>query len=80
MWGLEEWSWEAVPHVLAGLVTPWFVLIHPVLAVLAFLAFVTYELEEFVEIRDKAHRDLNQYAVGLFIGSVLLLLLTAAHQ
>ncbi|MBW2675267.1 MAG: hypothetical protein JRD89_17955 [Deltaproteobacteria bacterium] len=78
MFGLEEWSWEAIPHCAAGLVTPWFALVHPVLAVLAFLAFVIYELEEFVEIRDKAHRDLQQYAVGLYISATIMLVVCGA--
>ena len=74
IFGLENWGIEAIPHVLAGLVTPWFIYVHPALAVLAFLIYVVYQIQEWVQIRDKAFRDLQQYAVGLYISATIMLL------
>lgn len=72
---MEEWGLEAIPHALAGFLTPLFIYVHPVLTVLAFLAFMIYELEEWIQIRDKAYRDIAQYSAGFYLSSVILLIL-----
>jgi len=66
MWGLELWGREAIPHVLAGSVTMHFAFSHPLVSVLMFAIFVVYQLQEFHQIHDKAFRDIQQYAVGMY--------------
>ncbi|MEM4976174.1 MAG: hypothetical protein QXT64_02495 [Desulfurococcaceae archaeon] len=49
------------------------VIVHPVLPVLALIAFVIYELNEEWHLSDKAYEELAEFMAGMFVGMVMLL-------
>lgn len=53
-------------HYLAGLLTGLTAFINSLLAILTFISFLVYELDEDWHIRDKAYRDIKIYALGLY--------------
>lgn len=60
-----------IAHVLYGILTafaPWH------LAFIMFLSFLAYELDEELNIGDKAYGDLLEYMIGLSIGAAIHLL------
>lgn len=55
-------------HYIAGFITAF---APPYLAVLLFLAFTLYEVFEYLRLHDTLYLDYREYAVGLYIGSII---------
>lgn len=58
-------------HLLAGLLTAHTSFHNPLLSVLMFIVFLIYELDEDWHIKDRAYRDILQYAVGLYLYAIM---------
>jgi hypothetical protein len=57
--------------VVAGFLTAFFSFVNPVAAVMMFLTFIIYELDEDWHLSDKAFRDILEYGIGLYVGAVV---------
>ena len=78
-----------VAHIPVGLGISWLVFLWPLdvaasvlwgarlTAVLLFAGFILYEVTEDVEINDQAYRDIQGFVIGLGVGAVVQVLLTA---
>jgi chromate transport protein ChrA len=62
-------------HGLAGALTAILCFVNPVSAVLAFLIFLIYEIDEDWHKRDEAYRDFLIYGLGFFITSALKIII-----
>lgn len=62
---------KQIAHFLAGLLTAHTSFYNPLLSVLMFIIFLIYELDEDWHIKDRAYRDILQYAVGLYLYAVV---------
>ncbi|MEM4570939.1 MAG: hypothetical protein QXE66_06495 [Desulfurococcaceae archaeon] len=60
-------------HVLFGFISTLSVIVHPVLPVLALIAFVIYELNEEWHLRDEAYDELAEFMAGMFTAMIMLL-------
>jgi len=56
---------EQVGHAVWGILTVQAVKIHPVLAVIMFLLFILYELDEEWHLNDYAYEELREYMYGI---------------
>ena len=63
-----------VTHVLAGVLTSIASFLNPTLAILTFVGFIIYELDESWHLSDQAFQDILEYLIGLYGGFISLLL------
>jgi hypothetical protein len=61
----------SVTHFLGGVITGVVSRVNPILAVLMFITFIIYELDEDWHLNDDAYKDILEYMVGLY-GSALV--------
>ena len=78
-----------VAHIPVGLAISWLVFLWPLdvaasvlwgarlTAVLLFVGFIFYGVTEDEEINDQAYRDIQGFVIGLGVGAVVQVLLTA---
>ena len=66
---------KKLAHIAWGLLTALVSTAAPVLALIMFLGFIVYELDEEWHIRDKSYNDVREMLVGLGTGALVLLLL-----
>ena len=78
-----------VAHIPVGLIISWLVSLWPLdlsgavlwgarlTAILLFAGFILYEVTEDQEINDQAYRDIQGFVIGLGVGAVVQVLLTA---
>ena len=78
-----------VAHIPVGLAISWLVFLWPLdlsgavlwgarlTAILLFAGFILYEITEDQEINDQAYRDIQGFVIGLGVGAVAQVLLTA---
>ena len=60
-----------IAHYLGGILVPVLVLFNlAILGVLIFLAFMIYEIIEFIALHDKAWKDIREFVEGLVLGSI----------
>ena len=57
----------SLAHIIAGIICGITTLLHPVMAVIATLLFLIYELDEDWHLSDKAFKDILEYAIGYYI-------------
>ena len=62
-------------HFFAGVATSLSILVSPILPPLLFIVFIIYELDEDWHMIDEAYIDIRQYAYGLYLTSIFLLIL-----
>lgn len=62
-------------HFPVGVLTIFAILISPLAAVMAFIAFLAYEIVEDWKIGDHAYIDIAGYTGGIWLGIVVLFLL-----
>jgi hypothetical protein len=61
----------SVAHFFGGIVTGVVSRVNPILAILMFITFIIYELDEDWHLNDNAYKDIFEYMVGLY-GSALV--------
>jgi len=59
---------------VAGFSTALVSMLNSILPILLFVVFIIYELDEDWHLSDEAYRDILEYALGLYIASILLLI------
>lgn len=64
---------SALLHMAFGFITTLSILIHPVLSVLCFLAFIIYEYDEERHLSDAMYEEISEYATGMAIAILMLL-------
>jgi len=62
-------------HFFSGVITTLAIFVNPVLAIILFLTFIIYELNEDWRLSDKAFIDIRQFGYGAFLTSVILIVL-----
>ena len=62
----------SLAHYIGGLLAALTGKFYPVLAVIATVLFIIYELDEDWHLNDKAFRDIREYLIGFFVGLILL--------
>jgi hypothetical protein len=65
----------SIVHTVAGVLTGFTSFFNPVLAVLMFIGFIIYELDESWRLSDEAYRDILDYLIGLYTSFASLILL-----
>lgn len=70
---------EQVAHFLAGLLSALGVMVNPVLAIVGFLVFLCYEVDESWHIPDPAFQELREYGYGFYLGIVILMCLVLGN-
>jgi len=63
-------------HVGAGIIVGLIAFVKPVLAVLATILFIIYELDEDWHLHDKAYKDIFEFALGFYATLVAYLILS----
>jgi len=58
---------KQIIYFLAGVLTAYTSFYNTILSILMFIAFMLYELDEDLHIRDQAYRDILVYAFGLYM-------------
>lgn len=67
----NEFSFYTVVHFLAGVLTVLSVVVtHPIVAGIAFVGFMVYELNEDRHLRDHAYKDILEYCIGVYVAIV----------
>lgn len=61
---------SSLAHMLYGVLTV-FAPMH--IAVIMFVAFLAYELDEQLHIKDKAYKDIAEFIIGLVIGVIIFI-------
>ena len=54
-------------HLSAGIITALAIIEHPIMATIATLLFLIYELDEDWHLSDKAFKDILEFAIGYYI-------------
>ncbi len=62
-------------HVIAGIITILSYQLCFILPLILYLGFRDYELNEEFHIKDMAFKDIQEYIIGLFIGTIVLLII-----
>lgn len=66
----------SLAHYVAGAITAIATTINPIAAIIGFLGFIIYEVDEDWHLNDKAFHDIKEYMIGYFATLTLLLTLT----
>jgi hypothetical protein len=66
---------DVLAHFFFGLLSSLSVIVSPVLTVISFLIFLSYELDEQWRIRDTGFIEIMQFGIGFACGMVILLFL-----
>jgi hypothetical protein len=66
---------DVLAHFFFGLLSSLSVIVSPVLTVISFLIFLSYELDEQWRIRDTGYIEILQFGFGFACGMVILLFL-----
>ena len=61
-------------HVAFGMITSLISIISPVLSAINSIVFIIYELDEEWHLEDESYRDILEFAIGLALGEVILLI------
>ena len=61
-------------HILVGALTAGLVLVHPVLTIVGTLAFMIYQLDEGMHIKNGAWKDIKEWMVGFYLAGASLLI------
>jgi len=69
-----------IAHFFAGIVTPISVIVHPIMPIISFAAFLSYELVEYSINGDKAWIDILEYVVGLYLSITGLVIYTVWNK
>jgi len=68
-------------HIVFGILTAFTaVYLQPALAVIMFLTFVIYQLDESWHLSDESYEDIREYGIGLGIGTTIILLFQAGKR
>jgi len=62
-------------HITFGFLASVSVLISPVLTIINFLIFLTYEMDQEWNIRDEAYHEISEYGLGFGLGVVFLFII-----
>ena len=65
-----------IAHFFAGIVTPISVIVHPIMPIISFAAFLSYELVEYYINKDKPWIDILEYMVGFYSSVAGLIIFT----
>lgn len=68
-------SKETVAHVAFGVLTAVVSTIQPALAVINTAVYVLYQLDQYLHIKDTAYEEILEFAIGLALGEIVLLIL-----
>jgi len=63
-----------IAHILFGVLTALVSVISPVLSIINIAIFIIYEFDQEWHLKDVAYDELLEFAVGLAIGEVVLLI------
>ena len=72
---MKKYIVAQLAHFFSGVMTVLSVYIHPILAIITFLCFIIYELDEDWHISDGAFKDIRYYGIGLFLTISILYIL-----
>ena len=64
----------SLAHIMAGIICGITTLLHPVMAVIATLLFLIYELDEDWHLSDKAFKDILEFAIGYYLVAVMYII------
>jgi len=63
----------SIAHYVAGAITAIATTANPIAAIIGFLGFMIYELDEDWHLSDKAFRDIKEFMIGFYVALALLL-------
>ena len=66
----------SVIHIVAGILTAATTFVNLPLALMMFITFIIYQLDEELHLKDTAYRDIASYSVGMYIYFILKKLLS----
>jgi len=61
-------------HIVFGMITSLISLISPTLSLINSIVFIIYELNEEWHLEDESYKDILEFAIGLTLGEVILLI------
>ena len=65
----------SLAHITFGFLASVSVLISPVLTIINFLIFLTYEMDQEWNMRDEAYQEISEYGLGFGLGVVFLFII-----
>lgn len=78
MTGMRDMSFDgmnSLAHYVIGVTTVVALLLHPVMPVVMFATFIIYEVGQYYYEEDQPCKEIREYAVGLHIALIVLLLI-----
>ena len=70
---------DTLAHFTFGLLSSLSVIVNPVLTIISFLIFLSYELDEEWKIKDTGYIEILQFGVGFACGMTILILMKLAE-